>query len=325
MPIINSKYKAPYYLFNGHAETIVPSIFRKIKDVHYQRERLELPDGDFLDLDWLKNGKDKLVILSHGLEGNTDRHYVKGMARYFAQNHWDVLAWNCRSCSGEMNRLPRFYHHGDALDLKAVIDHAVAKKYITIVLIGFSMGGSMTLRYLGENPSMVATAVKGAVAFSVPCDLVSSVNELNKSSRSFYRDRFLRKLGEKIELKSKVFPETIRHEGFGQIRSFETFDNRYTAPLHGFKDARDFYIRGSCKPFLSSIRLPTLIVNAANDPFLTEPCYPTEIAQDNPFLFLEIPERGGHVGFSLLHTEVNWMELRALQFVRQTINIIDTD
>ncbi len=320
MPLLDSSYKAPYYLFNGHAETIIPSVLRKIEGVQYERERLELLDGDFLDLDWIKNKNDQLVIISHGLEGSSDRHYVKGMADYFSQHQWDALAWNCRSCSGEMNRLPRFYHHGDAQDLKAVIDHAIEnKKYSRIVLIGFSMGGSMTLRYLGENPDVVPDTVKGAVTFSVPCDLVSSVNELNKSSRSFYRDRFLKKLGKKIEIKSKVFPDLITHEGFEQIKSFHAFDTRYTAPLHHFKDADDFYVRGSCKPFLSTIQMPTLIVNAANDPFLTAPCYPKEIAASSAFLYLEIPKRGGHVGFSLSNSKTNWMELRSLQFVNQMI------
>ncbi|PZR24850.1 MAG: alpha/beta hydrolase [Azospira oryzae] len=299
----------------------MPSMFRKIEGVRYERERLELPDGDFLDLDWIKNNNDQLVILSHGLEGSSDRHYVKGMAGYFAQHHWDALAWNCRSCSGEMNRLPRFYHHGDAQDLRAVIDHAIKKgKYSRLVVIGFSMGGSMTLRYLGENPSAVPGEVKGSVTFSVPCDLASSVNELNKSSRRFYRERFLKKLGKKIESKSKLFPEVISHDGFNQIKTFRAFDTRYTAPLHHFKDADDFYVRGSCKPFLAAIKIPSLLVNAANDPFLTEDCYPKEIAAAHPFLYLEIPKQGGHVGFSLSRSKTNWMEWRSWQFVNQIIN-----
>lgn len=320
MPIIPSSYKTPpYYLFNGHVETVVPSIFRRIQDVAYVRERIELQDGDFLDLDWINNNHKQLIVLSHGLEGSADRHYVKGMARYFAHHGWDALAWNCRSCSGELNRLPRFYHHGDAEDLRVVIDHAASKGYASIVLIGFSMGGNMTLRYLGENPSAVNEAVKAAITFSVPCDLTSSVNELNRASRSFYRQRFLNKLGKKIAAKAKIYPDLISHDGYDQIKTFEAFDNRYTAPLHGFKDASDFYVRASCRPFLAAIRQPALIVNAANDPFLTTPCYPMDIARNHPYVHLEIPRRGGHVGFSLPGSNINWMELRALEFASEVI------
>jgi uncharacterized protein len=319
MPLVPSRYQAPFYLFNSHLETIVPSVFRKIKNTNYSRERLELADGDFLDLDWITNRHDKLVIISHGLEGNSERHYCKGMANYFSTHHWDALAWNCRSCSGEMNRLPRFYHHGDALDLKTVIDHAVAKNYKTIALVGFSMGGSMTLRYLGEFANQVPVAVKAAVTFSVPCDLVSSVIELNKPSGSFYRQRFLDKLEKKIKAKSQMFPDLIRYSGFNEIKTFEAFDNLYTAPLHGFKDAHDFYVRASCQSYLPFIKVPALIMNAANDPFLTGPCYPKELARDHSFVHLEIPQRGGHVGFSLANSIINGMEVRALEFAEQVL------
>ncbi|MEQ1588434.1 MAG: alpha/beta fold hydrolase [Cyclobacteriaceae bacterium] len=165
MPLIpSSPYRPPFHLFNGHLETIIPSIFRKVSAV-YQRERIELTDGDFLDLDWLSKGRNKLVIVSHGLEGNSDRHYAKGMAAYFFERGWDAIAWNCRGCSGEINRLPRSYHHGATEDLAAVVDHAIQKSYTHIVLVGFSMGGSMTLKYLGERKDCIANAIKSAVVF----------------------------------------------------------------------------------------------------------------------------------------------------------------
>ncbi|MEJ0057753.1 MAG: alpha/beta fold hydrolase [Bacteroidota bacterium] len=232
MPLISdSKYRPPLLLFNGHLETIVPSTFRKI-NAAYQRERLELSDGDFVDLDWMQSGSNKLIIISHGLEGSSDRHYSKGMAKYFSSRGWDALAWNCRSCSGEMNRLPRFYHHGATEDLKEVIEHAIQQnKYDTIVLAGISMGGSLSLKYLGENSQRLPKEVKGGVAFSVPCHLGSSAKELDKPGKKFYLDRFLKKLGVKIKIKSEKFPELISYKGFEKIRSFEEFDNRYTAPL----------------------------------------------------------------------------------------------
>lgn len=314
MPLIpSSPYQPPFHLFNRHLETIVPSIFRKVP-ANYKRERIELIDGDFLDLDWLSKDADKLVIVSHGLEGNSDRHYAKGMASYFFQRSWDSLAWNCRGCSGEINRLPRFYHHGATEDLGAVVDHAIKKKYSHIVLIRFSMGGSMTLKYLGEKNGSVSKAIKSAVVFSVPCDLGSSARELEKPANKFYLNRFLKKLGVKMQTKSLLFPKQISTVGFDKIKSFREFDNRYTAPLHNFADADDFYMKASCRPYLPAIQIPTLIINALNDPFLPDACYPFDLAKNHGFIHLETPARGGHVGFSLPSKLENWMEQRAFEF-----------
>ncbi len=314
MPLISSAYTAPFYLFNAHLETVVPSVFRKVPGT-YQRERLELADGDFLDLDWMQQQRNKLVIVSHGLEGNSERHYTKGMAAYFFSNGWDALAWNCRGCSGEMNRLPRFYHHGATEDLAAVVAHALKKNYSQIVLVGFSMGGSMTLKYLGER--LPPEEIKSAITFSVPRNLGSSADELDKPDKKFYLNRFLKKLEKKIRAKAIQFPDALSAEGFETITTFREFDTRYTAPLHGFTDALDFYTKASCYPYLQSIALPVLLVNAQNDPFLPEDCYPVELARHHPCLFLETPEHGGHVGFSLAGKKTNWMEKRALQFALQ--------
>lgn len=319
MPLLSSSNYVPVpYLFNAHLETVVPSIFRKIERVHYQRERLELPDGDFLDLDWLRAKHDRLVIISHGLEGSSDRHYCRGMARHFFENGWDALAWNCRGCSGEVNRLPRFYHHGATDDLKAVVQRAVQHAYQTIALVGFSMGGSLSLKFLGEGIE-VPPQVKGAVVFSVPCDLGSSARELDQPGLLFYRNRFLKKLEKKVAAKAKLFPEVISHQGFHTIRTFREFDNRYTAPLHGFRNADDFYLRASCGNYLEAINLPALIANAENDPFLPDACYPRALARSHRYVHLEIPTRGGHVGFSLLNRKENWMEVRALEFLNSVV------
>jgi predicted alpha/beta-fold hydrolase len=316
LPLIESTYRPPFYLFNGHMETIVPSMFRKISDVVYTRERLELPDGDFVDLDWLRQGSKRLMIVSHGLEGSSERHYSKGMARYFSRNGWDALAWNCRSCSGEMNRLPRFYHHGATEDLTCVINHSISRGYHEIVLVGISMGGSMTLKYLGENTSTLPSQIQAGIAFSVPCHLASSASELDRPEKRFYLKRFLKKLSKKIKAKESMFPGIVSHERFEQIKSFREFDNRYTAPLHGFENADDFYQRASCLPHLQSIKVPTLLVNALNDPFLTKECYPKMLASDHDLLYLETPSRGGHTGFCLIGKIENGMEERALGFVQ---------
>lgn len=315
MPIIDSRYShPPLYLFNGHLETIVPSMFRKIDGV-YKRERLELTDGDFLDLDWMQGNSDKLVIISHGLEGNSERHYSRGVAHYFHQRGWDALAWNCRGCSGEMNRLPRFYHHGATEDIAAVIDHAIQKKYKEIALVGFSMGGSMSLKYLGERKDKVPSEIKSAVVFYVPCDLASSARELDKPNKKFYLNRFLKKLEKKIRSKSMKFPEQISVNGLENIKTFREFDNRYTAPLHNFIDADDFYSKASSAQYIPFIQIPTLIVNALNDPFLPDACYPFDMAKTHAYVHLETPERGGHVGFSLAGKKENWMEVRSFEFV----------
>jgi len=318
VPLIQSSYPGPpAYLFNSHLETIVPSAFRKVEG-NYVRERLELTDGDFLDLDWMKNNTDRLVIITHGLEGSSDRHYSKGMASYFHLKGWDSVAWNCRGCSGEMNRLPKFYHHGATEDLAAVIDHAIKNNYKRISLVGFSMGGSMSLKYLGERNENVPAEVKSAAVFSVPCDLGSSARELDKHSKRFYLNRFLKKLENKIRAKALLFPQIISDSGFEQIRSFREFDTRYTAPLHGFTDADDFYNRASSGPYIQGIEIPTLIINALNDPFLPDACYPVELAKKQDNVYLEMPARGGHVGFSLYGTSESWMEIRAYEFAESS-------
>lgn len=318
--IVESTYRHVPYLTNGHLETIVPSAFRKVNGVLFQRQRLELDDGDFLDLDWLAHTHErskKVVIISHGLEGSSERHYSRGMAKYFYDRGWDALAWNCRSCSGELNRLPRFYHHGDTADLQRVIDEVYRKEYDHLALVGFSMGGSFSMKYLGEQGSKIDRRIKGGVGFSVPCSLGSSAAELDKPNKRFYRNRFLRKLGKKILAKSLIYPDKISHTDYYKVLTFQQFDDRYTSPLHGFRNARDFYKQSSCDQYLDNIRVPALIVNAANDPFLTPECYPKDVAKDHSFFHLEIPARGGHVGFSLSNVEFNFMEQRAYDFLAE--------
>lgn len=168
MPVIkNSSYtEKPFWLFNPHLETIWPSALRKVEGPVYERSRINTPDGDFLDLDWVKGGNNRLMVISHGLEGDSGRPYVRGMAKAFAENGWDVLAWNCRSCSGELNRGRRMYHHGVSDDLKVVVDDALASgSYNKIFLTGFSMGGSITLKYLGETAKNCLKRFTGRLFF----------------------------------------------------------------------------------------------------------------------------------------------------------------
>lgn len=319
MPILTqSSYpRPPFYQFNGHLQTVLPALTRRIH-LPYERERLELPDGDFLDLDWIRQGKRRLAILSHGLEGNSERHYIKGTARLFARNGWDVLAWNCRSCSGEMNRRLRLYHHGDTGDIGTVVDHALrARNYSEVTMIGFSMGGSMTLKYLGLKGKNIPPAVRSAVAISTPCDLKASAEALEFPGNRFYRQRFLSNLRQKMERKAEQFPGEVNLEALDQISVWRDFDEAFSAPLNGFANAEEFYRQGSAKFFLSDICVPVLLINAVNDPILPPACSPVELARRHPFIYLEMPQKGGHVGFSLPFSRYAWSEWRALEFATQ--------
>lgn len=313
MPNVPSSYRAPAHLRGGHLQTIYPALFRRVPRVTKRRERLELPDGDFLDLDWSTQDRDRLVILSHGLEANSSAHYIQGMATTLQRRGWDVLAWNYRGCSGESNRLLPFYHSGATGDLHHVVTHALAVHPATrIDLVGFSLGGNMTLKYLGERE--VSPRLHRAVAFSVPCDLACSSVRLSTRTNRFYMDRFLRSLREKLEEKKPRFPEEINLTGISSVRNFKQFDDRFTAPLHGFQDAEDYWARSSSRPFLKGIKIPALLVNAANDPFLGPNCFPREEAEKSGVFHLEVPEDGGHVGFSTTSGEY-WSERRALEFL----------
>ena len=298
--------------------TIIPSMFRRVEGVHYSRERIDTLDHDFLDLDWLRSGSRSLVVLSHGLEGSSDRPYVLGMAKYFHQKRWDVLAWNCRSCGGEINRQGRFYHHGETSDLKWVIEHALhTGKYSHVWVVGFSLGGSMTIKYIGEGGGQLPAEVKGGVAISVPVDLAGSVKEFEKPSMAFYRNRFLRKLEDKVRRKAALYPEVIEYKDFSNIKRFPDFDNAYTAPLHGFSDANDFYQKASALNFIPGTCRPLLLINAWNDPFLSKSCFPLGLAEGNNLFHLEAAGRGGHVGFTLAGSEFNYMEKRAFDFIQE--------
>jgi predicted alpha/beta-fold hydrolase len=316
MPLIPSTYKAPKLFFSRHLETIYPVVFRNVSDVKYERQRLELADGDFLDLDWIKKGNKKLLILSHGLEGQTESKYLKGMARAASNAGYDVLAWNYRGCSQEMNRNFRFYHSGESADLDQVIQYAVSKNiYTSIGLVGFSIGGNITLKYLGEKSDSLSPLIKAAVAFSVPCDLGSGAQHLAKWKSKFYMNRFLNNLHGKIRAKAIQYPGRIDDKGFSKIKNFIDFDARYTAPLHGFKDTQDYYAQCSSIFYIPKIKIPTLLVTALNDPFLSKECYPLKQAKNNSHFFLEMPQHGGHCGFYESNSNGNyWSDNRALEF-----------
>ncbi|MFC5190800.1 YheT family hydrolase [Algoriphagus aquatilis] len=317
MPILSSTYsKPPFYLFNGHLETIIPSLWRKIEGVNYSREKITTPDEDFLNLDWSKVGSNKLLIISHGLEGDSNRHYAKALVKFFNQGDWDVLVWNNRTCGGEMNLRPILYHHGASYDLDTVIEHVLkSENYQEVALAGISMGGAQTLKYLGEKGASLPSQIKKAAVYSVPCNLPSSAETLKLSFNRFYKNRFLGKLKNKMALKAEQFPELIDKDLLHRVTSFDEFDTFFTAKLHGFKDASDFYQGVSADNWMDQIAIPTLIINALNDPLLGEKCYPVKLAESKSEIFLEMPKRGGHTGFTLANQEFMWAEYRLFEFL----------
>lgn len=318
MPIIPSLYHPPILFRNAHVATIYSGVLRKVNGLLQQRERLELEDGDFLDLDWsfATTPSTKVAILIHGLEGNAQRPYITGSAKQFIAHDIDVCAINLRGCSGETNRLFRSYHSGATEDLEAVINHILTEKsYSHIYIKGFSLGGNLILKYLGEARS-VPRQIKAAVAISVPCSLHSSLLELLKPKNIMYSQRFKKHLKEKLRLKQLLFPTRITDKDIANINTLKDFDDIYTSKAHGFKDALDYYQKCSSLQFLTSINIPTLIINAKNDSFLGEQCYPFKEAQLNKAIHVEFPSYGGHVGF-YGHKNITYTEKRALKFIEE--------
>lgn len=297
---------------NGHLHTIYVSRSRKVVGPQYVRERIDTPDNDFMDLDWARAGHSRIIILTHGLEGSSDRPYIRGMSNVLNANGWDAVAVNFRSCSGEPNLQPYSYHSGSSNDLKLVIEH-VQKSYAQIAGIGYSLGGNVLLKYLGEQGA--DSKLLGGVAFSVPCDLKGSAQQLTRWDNRLYMWNFMRLLKAKVEEKATRFPGIVDASEFDSIKTFEEFDNRYTAPLNGFKNAEDYWAQCHSKRVLPHIKVPTLLVNAKDDPFLSDSCYPQKEAQENPHFTLEIPKYGGHVAFQ--QKGMYWSEQRAINFLSQ--------
>jgi len=314
--IIRMRYHPSWWLKNGHLQSIYPSVFRKLDDHFFVKERIDTSDGDFIDLDWARSGNKRLLILTHGLEGHSRRPYMLGMANTALQHQWDVLAWNFRSCSGEPNRHLSSYHSGATLDLSTVIDYAQSKSYEEIALVGFSIGGNKTLIHLGKSNARLSKKILGAVVFSVPCDLKTSSVQLAEPRNRIYMKNFLSSLKQKLKAKQRLYPDEIDLKGFSKIKNFHDFDGRYTAPMNGFDSAEDYWQRSSSKQYIEKITIPTLMVSAKDDPFLTPECYPREIVENNPKVMLEIPEFGGHVGFMSFNRKNRyWSEQRAIDFL----------
>ncbi|CAH0999672.1 hypothetical protein LEM8419_00972 [Neolewinella maritima] len=300
----------------GHYHTIVPHLLRNFT-VAYRRERITTPDDDFLDLDWMDHpASRKLVVLSHGLEGDSSKVYIASAAHYFHQRGYHVLAWNCRSCSGEMNRTPKLYSHGQSEDLQSVVDHAVARDaFDQIVLIGYSMGGNLTLKYLGTVGRQRPEQVTHGIAFSAPCFIQHSVDSLERPDNWIYRRKFFQALAAKITAKEAQFPGTVDLSQLDRVRVWRDFDRAFSMVIGGYTDLDEYYAYLSSGHFVAGTTAPVLIVNALNDPIVPPACTPRALDRTHPLITVEEPRGGGHVGFALRGKSHNSMDERALAFV----------
>jgi predicted alpha/beta-fold hydrolase len=305
-----------FHRLSGHYQTMLPHLLRG-HTVDYRRERIPTPDDDFLDLDWLDHPNSrKLVILSHGLEGDSSRPYLVSAARYFYRHGYHVLAWNCRSCSGEMNRTAKLYSHGQSEDLEAVVDHALGRQlYDRIVLIGYSMGGNLTLKYLGTMGRDRPPEVTHGIAFSAPCFIEHSVASLERADNYVYKRKFFRSLSAKIKAKEAQFPGLVDLSQLEKVKVWRDFDLAYSMVIGGYDDLDDYYAYLSSGNYVGETTAPVLIVNAQNDPIVPEACVPTGLGRSHPLITVEQPRRGGHVGFALRGKDWNRMDERALAFV----------
>lgn len=296
--VSSNKFKPHFLIRNPHVQTILPQYFQSEIKLDLDRIRLELADNDFLDLDFYSRGNSKLAIISHGLEGHSRRYYVREYAAKLLKQNYDVIAWNMRGCSGEANRLLRFYHSGESQDLLAVINYAASlNRYSEITLIGFSVGGNLTLKLLGELGNKAQNLIKNAVVFSVPCDLRGSAKVLAQFKNQLYMRYFMKTLRAKLYEKDLRFPGQLDLKELVGIKNFCQFDQAYTAPIHGFKSAEEYWLKCSANLYIPEIKVPTILISSLDDPFLSDSCYPILQARDNRHFRLELSKYGGHMGF----------------------------
>jgi len=304
-----TSYAPVWWLPDGHTQTLWAALCRRVPAVHARRERVELPDGDFVDLAHVGAEDAPAVLVLHGLEGDLQSPYARALLHAIASRGWHGVLLHFRGCSGEPNRLPRHYHSGDTGDLAHVLD-ALRRRAPALAVAGYSLGGNVLLKYLGERGADAGVAA--ACAVSVPFDLALAADTLNRGFARVYQRRLVASLQAKAQRKFARLAAPIDLAELAHWRDFRSFDERVTAPLHGFASAEDYYARSSSRPFLHGIDVPTLIVHAEDDPFLDPRGIPGAAELGAP-VTLELVARGGHVGF--VATESGWLERRITDFV----------
>ena len=313
MPLLSTNYSPSLPSKNKHFNTIYSSLFRKTFPVNFKRKRIETPDDDFLDIEFIENGSKKIVVLCHGLEGSSDSKYIQATAKLLSLNGYSVAAMNYRFCSGEINRQLVTYHSGKTDDLHVVIKYLLPN-YDSLYLVGFSLGGNLILKYNGDGLFSLSPKIKANVAISVPVDLKGSSISLKRCENVLYRWRFIRTLSKKMHLKHQQFPNELDVAPLKKVKTLTDFDDFFTSKINGFKDAEDYYLRASSKQFIPNITKPTLLINALDDPFLSESCFPISEAKENSKFNLMTPSYGGHVGF-ISKGAFYWSEIQILNFL----------
>ena len=290
-------YKSKWYLKNGHLATIVPATLYRPEELEYDaRLSFESEDDDFFEVDIIERGNDRVVVILHGLEGNSEAPYIKRLAKTYLENNVDVYALNFRGCATINNKLS-YYHSGFTADLRTLLSHHLSK-YTTIHLAGVSVGGNVLLKYLGEEGSQVDSRIESAFALSVPSDLKGSALQLASGFNKVYLNRFLKRLKKKVLAKKSRGFEISNLDRVLGSKDFKTFDDYFTAPHFGYKDAEAYYFKNSSKAFIKNIATPTYILLSEDDPFLSDSCYPYQEASANRYVQLEVTQYGGHVGFA---------------------------
>ncbi len=311
----SAPYAPPGWLPGGHLQTLWP-LLRKGGLPAYRRQRWSTPDGDFLDLDWLDGPREApLLVLFHGLEGSSGSHYARTLMRTVADAGWRGVVVNFRGCSGEPNRLFRAYHSGDSDEIHWVLGR-LAESHCPIHAIGVSLGGNALLKWLGEHGEAATGIVHRAVAISAPVNLAAGNESLRKGFNRIYTRHFLATLIPKALSKARRYPGRLDTARLRRCSSLADFDDAYTAPAHGFRDAAEYYERSSAIRYLTGIRVPTLMINSLNDPFLPAVALPSK-AMLAPAVRMEIPDGGGHVGFPIgrFPGRLDWLPSRILSFL----------
>ncbi len=300
MPFVQPDYHAPGWCPGGHLQTVIPARLLPRPSVEFRRERVELPDGDFMLWDWAlpepSDPKAPVVVLFHGLEGDSSSHYVKALMDAVVHRGWRGVVAMFRSCGGELNRLPRAYHAGDTADNSFVLRSVHARfPEAKLYAVGVSLGGNQLVRHLGELGED-ASYIEAAVSVGAPLDLVVGSERMSKGVNVFYENMFLKTLLKKLEEKARRFPDVIDMEKVRACRSMYDFDDIYTSRIHGFRSAMDYWTRCSGKPVLPGVRVPLLLLNAKNDPFFAAWALPAE-KDVSGFVTMDYPDEGGHIGF----------------------------
>jgi uncharacterized protein len=318
MTHVNGAYTAPRWLPGGHAQTIY-SALRRRPEIHYRRQRIDTPDGDFVDFDWLDadgpaGDATPLVVLLHGLEGSSSSHYALAMMSELSSIGWRGVIPHFRGCSGEPNRLPRAYHSGDYAEVGWMLATVRARvPFAPLFAVGVSLGGSALLNWLGREEGGAASILPAAAAISTPLDLKAAGTAIDIGLNRIYSRYFLTSLVPKALAMTRRFPDLLDPAAIGRVVSMYTFDEAVTAPLHGFTGTNDYWTRASSKPWLAAIAVPTLVLNARNEPFIPASSLPSR-AEASTAVTLEQPEHGGHAGFPHVAGQLDWLPRRVLRF-----------